>query len=153
MKNKTLKTGFSPFLLLLVPALAAAQTQAAAGSAGQAVTVDQAYRPSNMRDPFKAPTVFGDEHGPKTKAGTAELARSTFSVYNLSLTGILDDNRSKEAILKDLATGAIYILKGGRLLDSTKKQLPGVSGIIKGKQVILLTKDKKVHQLNLHEKD
>lgn len=153
MKNKILKTGFSPFLLLLLPALAAAQTQAVAGSPSQTVTVEQAYRPSNTRDPFKVSTVFGDEHGPKAKSGAAELAKSTFSVYNLALTGILDDNRSKEAMLKDLATGAVYILKGGRLLDSTRKQLPGVSGIIKGKQVILLTKDKKVHQLNLHEKE
>ncbi len=153
MKNKILKTGFSPFVLLFVPVLAAAQASVVAGSSTQAVTVEQAYRPSNTRDPLKVSTVFGDEHAPKTRAGSIELARSTFSVYNLTLTGILEDLNSKEAILTDLETGAVYILKGGRLLDSKKKQLPGVSGIIKGKQVILMTKNKKVHQLTLREKD
>lgn len=153
MKNKTLKTGFFPFLLLLVPVLAAAQAPAAGGSSTRPVTVDQAYRPSSMRDPLRVSTVFGDEHAPKTAASLADLTTSTFSVYNLALTGILEDARSKEAMLKDLATGAVYILKGGRLLDSKKKLLPGVSGVIKGKQVILMTEDKKVQQLNLHEKD
>jgi len=153
MKNKIFKTGFSPFLLLLVPAFAAAQTPAVTDYENKAVTVDQAYRPSNSRDPLKISTVFGDEHAPKSKISLDELARSTFSVYNLTLTGILEDKRSKEAMLKDLTTGAVYTLKGGRVLDSKKKQLPGVSGVIKGKQVILMTKDKKVHQLNLREKD
>jgi len=153
MKHKILETVFSPILFLILPAAAAAQTPAVAGSSVPAATVQQAYRPSNMRDPLIVSTVFGDEHGPKNKAGAAELARSTFSVYNLALTGILEDSRSKEAILKDQVTGAVYILKGGRLLDPKKKQLPGISGVIKGKQVILITEDKKVQQLNLHEKD
>ena len=148
-----LKIGFSPFLLLLVPALAAAQMPAVAGSSVTAVTVEQAYHPVNMRDPLRVSTMFGDEHAPTARAGSTELARSTFSVYNLVLTGILEDSRSKEAMLRDSVTGATYILKGGRLLDSKKKQLPRVSGVIKGKQVILMTEDKKVHQLNLHEKD
>ena len=146
------KTGFFPYLLLLAPALAVAQAPAL-DSSTRAVTVSQAYRPSNTRDPLMLSTVFGDEHAPKNRAGVAELARSTFSVYNLSLTGVMEYSRSQEAILKNGATGAVYILKGGRLLDSAKKQLPGISGIIKGKQVILITQDKKVHQLNLSEKE
>ena len=151
MKNKTLTTGFSPFLLLLVPALAAAQAPAAVGSSTRSVTVEQFYSQSALRDPLKVSTVFSDEHGSKSKVGAAELAQSTFSVYNLALTGILEDNNSKEAIFKDLGSGAIYILKGGKLLDTKKKQLPGISGLIKGKQVVLRTEDKKTHQLILHE--
>ena len=150
MRTKLLITILSPFLLL-VPARAAAQLPPAAGSSTQTVTVDQIYTSSLLRDPLKVSAVFADEHGPKNKIVGAELARSTFNVYNLSLTGILEDNRSKQAIFKDLATGAIYILSGGRLLDSKKKSLSGVSGVIKGKQVILSTEDKKIHQLNLHE--
>ena len=140
-----------PLLTLLTPAGASAQTPAAVGSSTQAVTVEQVYTSSALRDPLKISVIFADEHGPKTKIAGAELAKSTFSVYNLSLTGILEDNSNKEAIFKDLETGAVYILSGGRLLDSKKKSLPGISGVIKGKQVILSTEDKKIHQLNLHE--
>ncbi len=153
MKNRILKNVFLPLLMLLVPALAAAQLPAAVDASTRALTVEQVYSPSNTRDPLKVSTVFNDEHGPNTKISASEIASSTFSVYNLVLTGILEDNRSKEAIFTDSTTGGVYILKGGSLLDSKKKNLPGVSGIIKGKQVILITKDKKIHQLNLHEKD
>ena len=118
------------------------------------LTVEQVYRPASMRDPLKVSTSFGDEHSPKAaKIAPAELSKSSFSVYNLSLTGIMEDSRSKEAMLADKTTGLMYILKGGKLLDSKKKQLPGVTGVIKGKQVILMTEDKKVHQLNLREKE
>jgi len=116
-------------------------------------TVEQVYRPPNMRDPLKLSTVFGNEHSPKSAALVADVSNSTFSVYNLSLTGIMEDSRSKEALIADKTTGRTYILKGGKLLDSKKKQMPGVTGVIKGKQVILLTEDKKVHQLNLREKE
>jgi hypothetical protein len=154
MKNKMLKTGFYPLLLLLVPVFAPAQTPAAPGSSTQAVTtVEQTYRPVTMRGPLRVSTVFGDEHAPGARAGLSELVNSTFSIYNLALTGVLEDRHSKEAMLKDLSTGAIYILKGGKLLDSKKKQVPGVSGVIKGKQIILMTEDKKVNQLNLQEKN
>jgi len=151
MKTKILTTVFFLFPPLLAPAPAAAQLPPAVGSSTQSVTVEQLYNSASRRDPLVVSTVFADEHGPKSKAGSTELARSTFSVYNLALTGILEDNSSKEAIFKDLATGAVYILSGGRLLDSKKKTQPGVSGVIKGKQVILSTEDKKIHQLNLHE--
>jgi len=139
---------FSGALWSAVPGRAAAAPDAA-----PAQTVDQAYRPSNTRDPLMISTVFGDEHAPRGRAGAKDISKSTFSVYNLLLTGVLEDSRSREAMLSDRETGAVYILKGGRLLDSGRRQIPGVSGVIKGKQVILMTDDKKVHQLNLHEKD
>jgi len=141
------------FRALLLPAAAGAQAPLDVAVSTPAPTVDQVYRPANMRDPLKVSVVFGDEHSPSAKAPGGGLDKSTFSVYNLSLTGIMEDSRSKEAMLADNVTGVIYILKGGRLLDAKRKQLPGVSGVIKGKQVILMTEDKKVHQLNLHEKD
>jgi len=118
-----------------------------------APTVEQVYRPANMRDPLKVSTIFGNEHAPKAATVVADVSKSTFSIYNLSLTGIMEDSRSKEALLADKTTGRTYILKGGKLLDPKKKQMPGVSGVIKGKQVILMTEDKKVHQLNLREKE
>ena len=130
-----------------------AQAPAAVAISTPSPTVEQLYRPANMRDPLAVSTVFGNEHSPKAAASVAGVSNSTFSVYNLSLTGIMEDSRSKEALLADKTTGRTYILKGGKLLDPKKKQVPGVTGVIKGKQVILLTEDKKVHQLNLREKE
>jgi len=97
--------------------------------------------------------VFGDEHAPGSRVAVSSVADSTFSVYNLSLTGIMEDSRAKEALLSDRSAGRTYVLKGGRLFDSKKKQVPGVSGVIKGKQVILMTSDKQVNQLNLRENE
>jgi hypothetical protein len=119
-------------------------------------TVEEAYRPSNPRDPLRTATVYGNEHAPKQKAAAvpaAGIAPSSFSIYNLSLTGIMEDSRSREAMLSDKSTGMNYTLRGGSLFDSRHKLLRGVSGVIKGKQVILMTEDKKVQQLNLHEQD
>jgi hypothetical protein len=128
------------------PAAAAVSTAASAG-------VDQIYSPSSKRNPLKPSTLNVDEHGPNSKAAQSDVSKATFSVYNLSLTGIMEDPRSKEAMLIDATTGLFYTLTGGKLLDAKKKQVPGVSGVIKGKQVVLITDDKKVHQLTMHKKD
>ncbi|MBI4802591.1 MAG: hypothetical protein HY796_08725 [Elusimicrobia bacterium] len=136
-----------------VPGAADAAAAPAAGVSTAALTVDQLYQPLTQRDPLKEATVYTDEHGPKAKGAVADITKTTFSVYNLSLAGITEYARSKEAMLTDPTTGAFYTLKAGRLLDSKKKQLPGVSGVIKGKQVILMTEDKKLHQLTLHQKE
>ena len=146
------------FLLTLLaasgPAAAAEPAAAPVAVSTQApVTVDQAYKPRNARDPLLPATVYGDQKGTgKLGAGAAaEVQKGTFTIYGLTLTGILEDSRGRQALLRDSATGALYLLKAGRLIDSKKKTVPGISGIVKGKQVILMTEDKKVHQLNLRE--
>jgi hypothetical protein len=131
----------------------APRVSADVGVSTTVLTVEQVYFAPKYRDPFIVSTVFGDEHAPKGKAGLDDVALSTFSVYNLSLIGIMEDSRAKEALLSDKMTGLLYVLKGGRLLDAKKKQVPGVAGVIKGKQVTLITEDKQVHQLNLREKE
>ncbi len=123
-------------------------------------TVEQAYKPVNARDPLVPATVFGDQKGTgklKGKSGAAPektpaVEKGTFTVYGLTLTGIMEDSRGREALLRD-GSGAVYTLKAGRLTDAKKKIVPGVSGVIKGKQVIFMTEDKKVHHLNLRENE
>lgn len=146
--------------ILIAAALAACAVPAAAQVAVStpAATVDQMYRPVNPRDPMLPATVFGDQKGtgrmPSRKGPAAEEAvKSSFTIYGLALTGIMEDSRGRQALLRDQATGLLYVLKGGRLLDEKKKPVRGVSGSIKGKQVILMTEDKKVHQLNLRDKE
>ena len=138
---------------LLLPAAAAAQVEV---STAAPLTVEQAYRPVNTRDPLLPATVFGDQKNfgriSREVAVSTGTERSSFSVYGLALTGILEDSSGRQALLRD-ASGALYTLKAGRLIDSKKKAVPGVSGVVKGKQVVLMTEDKKVHQLNLREKE
>lgn len=133
-------------LILLAAAPAAAQE-----ASTQAVTVEQLYRPASTRDPLIPSTVYGDSKA--QKAATAETAKSSFSVHALSLSGVMEDSRGKQALLKDAAAGAVYVLRAGRLYDSRKKMVPGVTGVIRGKQVILMTDDKKMIPLALREKD
>ena len=141
-------------LLLCCAAPAPAQVQVST----PALTVEQAYKPSNPRDPLLASTIYGDQKGlgasPKTAAGAKgpSVEKGTFSVYGLTLTGIMEDSRGREALLRDQA-GDLYTLKAGRLTDSRKKIVPGVSGIVKGRQVTLMTDDKKVLHLNLRENE
>ena len=119
-------------------------------------TVEQTYTPVSMRDPLLPSTVFGDQKGvtarPKGAAAAQAVEKGTFSVYGLTLTGIMEDSRGRQALLRD-ASGAVYTLKAGHLTDAKKKTVPGISGVVKGKQVVLMTEDKKVHQLNLREKE
>jgi hypothetical protein len=140
---------------LLMSCTAGASAQIAVST--PVATVEQMYKPVNPRDPLLPATVFGDQKGPgKTTAAAAaspSLEKGTFTVYGLVLTGILEDSKNRQALLRDQSTGLLYTLKAGRLLDSKKKAVPGVSGVVKGKQVILMTEDKKVHQLNLREKE
>lgn len=139
---------------LLMSCAAGASAQIAVST--PVATVEQMYRPVNPRDPLLPATVFGDQKGPsKTSAASSSpsLEKGTFTVYGLVLTGILEDSKNRQALLRDQSTGLLYTLKAGRLLDSKKKPVPGVSGVVKGKQVILMTEDKKVHQLNLREKE
>ena len=147
----TILSGFRP-ASAAGPAAGAAAPQVAVSTQAP-LTVEQAYKPRNARDPLIPATVYGDQKGTgKLGDGPSSVVqKGTFTIYGLALTGILEDSRGRQALLRDTATGALYLLKAGRLVDSKKKTVPGVSGVIKGKQVILMTEDKKVHQLNLRE--
>lgn len=139
-----------------VPAAAqVAVSTAAPALPAAALTTEQAYRPSNGRDPLIPATVTGDTKGtaaPKPKGQAQAVVPSTFNVYGLALTGIMEDSSGRQALLRD-AAGSLYTLKAGHITDAKKKTIPGVSGVVKGKQVILMTEDKKVHHLNLRENE
>jgi hypothetical protein len=65
----------------------------------------------------------------------------------------MEDSSGKQAMLRDINNRQIYILRFGKLMDGKKKTVPGVTGVIKGKQVILMTEDKKIFPINLREKE
>ena len=115
-------------------------------------TVEALYRPVNARDPMVPSTFFGD-HKPRLggAAAAAELPLSSSTLAGLSLTGVMEDASGKQAMLTDKASGAVYMLKGGKLLDPKRKAVPGAKGVIRGKQVEL-TMDGASVTLNLHGK-
>ena len=142
-------------ILICSAAPAAAQVAVSTAAPALALTTEQAYRPSNGRDPLIPATVSGDTKGtaaPKPKGQAPAVVSSTFNVYGLALTGIMEDSSGRQALLRD-AAGNLYTLKAGHIADAKKKTIPGVSGVVKGKQVILMTEDKKVHHLNLRENE
>lgn len=147
----------SILIILLICSAAPAAAQVAVSTAAPALplTTEQAYRPSNGRDPLVPATVSGDTKGtavPRPKGQAPAVVSSTFNVYGLALTGIMEDSSGRQALLRD-AAGNLYTLKAGHITDAKKKTIPGVSGVVKGKQVILMTEDKKVHHLNLRENE
>lgn len=117
------------------------------------VTAAVAYRPVNPRDPMIPSNVYGDLTGTgslRTKSDVAadSVAKGTFTIYELTLTGILADSRGRQALFRDDA-GNLYTLKAGRLNDAMKMNVPGISGIVRGKQVTLMTGEKEVRHLTL----
>lgn len=123
----------------------------------QPATAAVAYRPANPRDPMIPSNVYGDLTGTgslrtKSDVPAASVETGTFTIHELTLTGILVDSRGRQALLRD-AAGNLYTLKAGRLNDSMKMKVPGVSGVVNGKQVTLMTADKEVHHLTLGEKE
>jgi len=157
-----------PLLMILSAAGAASaqQTPAAPASTQAVVSVDQLYRPVNQRDPLVPSMIYSDTMsgakipGVKTEPAPAQaaaaagpgVASSSFSAAGLTLVGIMEDYRGKQAMLRD-ASGAVYTLRGGRLYDSRKKAVAGVSGVVKGRQAVLMTEDKAVHQIALKDKE
>ena len=119
--------------------------------------VPEEYRADNSRDPMIPSNIYGDVTGTgelrlKSDAAMASVEKGTFTIYRLTLTGILVDSRGRQALFRDDA-GNMYTLIAGGLKDSTNKKVPGVSGAVKGKQVTLMTVDKEVHQLTLVKKE
>lgn len=112
-------------------------------------TVDQLYRSDNMPDPFVAAGMGGEVKRVQTQTAAAPIP---FSIHDLTLTGIMEDSKGKQAVFSNLNTGISYVLTGGKLFDVKKKPVHGISGVIQGKQVILMTEEEDVQPFNLHDK-
>jgi len=132
---------------LLVPSGLFAQGLVSSSSAP--LTVDSIYRPKVTRDPLIESNVFGDSRKWETE-DAEKVCKSSFSVYNLELTGIIEDEKGRQAILRDAKGGKTYILNAGRLTDSKKKIIPDVGGIIRGREVVLITSQKQLRKIVLN---
>ena len=147
--------------LMIIILLCVGMAQAADNNPGAAynvsvstpvLTVKQVYKPVSLRDPMIVSDVFGDQKvWPEIQ--NADVSKATFSIYNLSLTGIMEDSNGKQAMLKDVNSQSSYTLRFGKLMDAKKKTVKGITGVIRGKRVALITEDKKILSLNLRVKE
>ncbi len=131
---------------------AVAKSTQTLNAAAPVQAVEQFYRAENLIDPF-IPAGAGGETSSRVTAQSSAKAAENMSIHDLVLTGIMEDEGGKQALLNNPATGLNYVLSKGRLWDIKKKQVPGISGVIRGKQVVLMTADEDIQPLNLHEKE
>ena len=128
--------------------------QKVSSATATAVTVGQIYKAENMPDPFIPVTGGGSGDTPRIQLQQQgdQTVAPVFSIHDLVLTGIMEETKGKQALLRNPGTGLSYTLTGGKLFDQKKKPVRGVTGIIKGRQVILMTDaDEDVQTLTLHE--
>lgn len=110
-------------------------------------SVSTLYKGDKYRDPFLTPFAGGGG------AKRTSYDPASFSIHNLELKGILKDGAEAMAIFTDTESGASFLLKGGRLLDSEDKPVPGVTGEVKAAQqsAFLTTPDKDVQTFRVGE--
>lgn len=130
------------------PGVEASSSTQTAKSSAAALTVEQLYRSDNLPDPFVAAGMGGEVKRVQVQSS----APVPFSIHDLILTGIMEDSKGKQAVFSNPNTGQSYLLSGGKLLDGKKKPVGGITGVIQGKQVILMTEEEDVQPFNLHEK-
>ena len=73
------------------------------------------------------------------------------NITSLSLKGIFSIGKQHTAIIA--GPGSTYILKDSRLYDNRQRLIKGISGAIKNDSVIIISQDKTMRELKLHEKE
>jgi len=115
-------------------------------STASAITSSQLYSAEGLRDPFVEPsTAAAKSSGARISATKAAPPKAE----NLRLTGILITPEGKQAMLRDSSTGLAYFLIKGRLYDTAKKPVAGISGTAQDRQVTLVTSQRTVFELKL----
>jgi hypothetical protein len=107
------------------------------------------YPYTQKRDPFTA--LIGNT----SRDSTSSEDLSIHELPNLELKGILRDRKGKMAMITS-RDGGTFLLRAGKIYDRKNRVIPGISGMIKEKSVILISKDQqdqKVTELNLKNID
>ncbi|MCX7641805.1 MAG: hypothetical protein N2Z20_04140 [Elusimicrobiales bacterium] len=108
----------------------------------QDISEKKIYKPYNLRNPMIRPTTFS----PTTlnysyKYSTSTLSDVVFNMDSLVLEGIMSTSKFKEALLRDVSSGEMYIIRDGKIYTLNRRVINGYSVDIVGKGVII--KDKK----------
>lgn len=114
-----------------------------------AKSIDEIYHPYNYRSPLDESKVYGRTTS-NFKINLSTYTSSDFSIDNLVLSGIIKYKTRKEALIKDVSNGEMYILKMGRIYTLKGKILRNIRGWFKGNDVVIIDKEtKKTKTLSL----
>jgi len=86
------------------------------------------------------------------KTKEQNINTSTTTLTNFVLVGIIQFSDKKEALLKD-NTGAIYLVRNGKIYDNKKNEVKGFKANIKGKQVTIINEKNKEKPIELFIKE
>lgn len=132
-----------------LPAAVSAATRAEVKSSTPTPSVSSVYTAERLRDPFQL-----------SGSGASAVAEKAFTIddfnmHNLVLRGTMKDGGADYALLSDREFGVAFILRNGKLYDSKRKAVPGVTGRIhlKEKTVELTGPDGDVQVLRLGEEE
>lgn len=131
------------------PAAAPAVTKPEVKASTPTPTISSIYTAERLRDPFQ-PGGTG-----ASAAAEKSFTIDDFNVHNLVLRGTMKDGASDYALLSDREFGVAFILRNGKLYDSKRKAVQGVTGRIhlKEKTVELTGPDGDVQVLRLGEEE
>jgi len=118
-------------------------------------TVESIYKPANITDPILPSTIYNSQTVNKKlpdKTKEQNINTSTTTLTNFVLVGIIQFSDKKEALLKD-NTGAIYLVRNGKIYDNKKNEVKGFKANIKGKQVIIINEKNKEKPIELFIKE
>jgi len=105
------------------------------------------YTGDNFRDPFVSLVSEGKSfYSPYLKSkGEVKIP----NLNTLELKGIIKDKGTTIALFK--THNEAYILKNGKLYDMHNRIIPGFSGVIEDRKVIIKTKDDIIKEFKLFE--
>ena len=107
------------------------------------------YPFGNKRDPMVSLIGAGGAAS-NAESGGKGINKGEFS--NLELKGIIHDGRGKVAMIAS-SDGESYLLRSGRIYDRKNRIVSGVSGIIKEKSVVLVSRNRTVTELSLRSRE
>jgi hypothetical protein len=130
---------------LVQPACAATQSAPAAASPAPAAvaavaqmpTAEQLFSDSIGRDPFVPVKRASPVEIAARPAPSASASGKAFSIYRLELSGLVVFGSVKQAIMYDSETSEPYYLRDGRIFDRKRRLVPGVTGEVEGRRVLL----------------
>lgn len=97
------------------------------------------YGGARFRDPF---VPLG---GSNVSVSFAE--DGSFEMEGLQVKGILEDKSGSRLAIVVSGGGASFMVHRGKILDGRGKAVPGITGVVKKKSVVLITSQKEVKEV------
>lgn len=121
----------------------------------QSISERKIYKPSNLRNPMVRPLNFYPTTLNYKYSKSTSTQSDVFNIDNIVLNGIMSTTNFKEALLRDVVNGNMYIVRYGKIYMLNRKQVEGYTAEILGKGVIIYDKknNKRVELIISNEGD